>query len=401
MKREKIAILPKLFDYNGDLSKKWYVYFSVVNPRTNKLEPKKIYKGLHSKKTHQQRYQAAQEIILQYTQLIKAGYNPFVDDDNAIYTDNLQYHAAAQVYTQHRKSHKTFNFYASSFLEKFSGLENSTLHTYKSKLRTFNNWLTGQNMNMLEISAINNHVVLNFFNYLLHNRNSSASTYSKYKNILIAFFDYVIDQGAISLNPVQRLPKCTRKNENRISAINPAHIEQLMDELKKTPDLYLFTLFEYYCFMRPGKEIRLMKIAWIDWGDAVVRVPAEYTKTKKAKQPIIPNELMKILMDDYQLHKKPKQYYVFGKTGEPGPEHLGKNTMRYRFRRIREKLNLPEDYVLYSFKHTGNGMLERSGANSYERMMQNGHTSIVTTERYTKDKFGFDSSHIRKNFPPI
>jgi integrase len=401
MKREKIAILPKLFDYGGDLNKKWYVYYSVIHPQKGKLVTQKIYKGLHTKKTHKERYLEAQDIINRYTLLIKAGYNPYTDDDNAIYADSLQYSAAAKVYTQQRKTNRSFNYFASIFIKKFDGLENTTAETYKSKLRTFNNWLTGQNINHIDVNEINNEVVLRFFEYLLHERQSSASTYNKYKNILITFFDFLIDQGAKTMNPVQRIPKCTRKNEQRISAINPAHIDQLVEALKEMPDLYLFTMFEYYCFMRPGREIRLMKISWIDWGTGVVRVPAEMTKTKKAKQPIIPDEFMKILMDEYQLHKCNRDFYVFGKEGKPGPQHLGKNTMRYRFMHIRRKLNLPEDYVLYSFKHTGNGRLEKIGVNSFDRMMQNGHTSITTTERYTKDKFGFESDHIRKHFPKM
>lgn len=34
-------------------------------------------------------------------------------------------------------------------------------------------------------------------------------------------------------------------------------------------------------------------------------------------------------------------------------------------------------------------------------MMQNGHTSIKTTEVYDRDNFGFESDHIRKKFPAM
>ena len=38
MKRKKIVILPKLNDAGGDLSKKWFIYYSVRDPRTDKMK---------------------------------------------------------------------------------------------------------------------------------------------------------------------------------------------------------------------------------------------------------------------------------------------------------------------------------------------------------------------------
>ena len=38
MKRKKIVILPKLNDAGGDLSKKWFVYYSVRDPRPDKMK---------------------------------------------------------------------------------------------------------------------------------------------------------------------------------------------------------------------------------------------------------------------------------------------------------------------------------------------------------------------------
>ena len=37
MKRKKIVILPKLNDAGGNLSKKWFVYYSIRDPRTDKM----------------------------------------------------------------------------------------------------------------------------------------------------------------------------------------------------------------------------------------------------------------------------------------------------------------------------------------------------------------------------
>ena len=49
---------PKIYDANGDLSKRWCVYFSFVNPKTGKLKRMK-------------KYQKALEDLSIYSSLIK------------------------------------------------------------------------------------------------------------------------------------------------------------------------------------------------------------------------------------------------------------------------------------------------------------------------------------------
>ncbi|MDP3443569.1 MAG: phage integrase N-terminal SAM-like domain-containing protein, partial [Ignavibacteria bacterium] len=282
MTREKIAILPKLFDYSGDLSKKWYVYFSVRDPRTGKMVVKKIYKGIHIHKTKAKRLQAANEIIAKYTELLRVGYS-FLEDESAnIYTDSLQYRNTARIYSETKKGNRTFNFFASDFMSNCTGgLEPSTIQTYTSKLRIFDTWLKRQRLDMSDITAIDNQVIIQFFAFLNNEKKSSGVTYKKYKHILHAVFEHVMDQKLIAYNPVQRIPKCLRVVDQAPKPIHPDMMPAIVAKLKEKPQLYLFAMFEYYCFLRPGKEIRLMKISWIDFGNAVIKIPKTITKTKQ------------------------------------------------------------------------------------------------------------------------
>jgi len=50
---------PKIFDADGDLAKRWYVYFSYRNPETGKLQRmKNIYGKANRYKTKAERYAA-------------------------------------------------------------------------------------------------------------------------------------------------------------------------------------------------------------------------------------------------------------------------------------------------------------------------------------------------------
>jgi integrase len=130
-------------------------------------------------------------------------------------------------------------------------------------------------------------------------------------------------------------------------------------------------------------------------------VDAVRAKTDLERFPTIPIIFLRKLREHYQLHKYPKHYYVMGKGGKPGPDHLSKNTLRNRFRHFREKLNMPDSYKFYSWKHTGNGRASDAGIETKDLQIQNGHTSIKTTELYMRHKIGKVSKEIQNNFPAI
>jgi integrase len=158
--------------------------------------------------------------------------------------------------------------------------------------------------------------------------------------------------------------------------------------------------FEYYCFLRPGKELRFLKIKDIDFTRGTINVDKIRSKTNLERFPTIPlvflNELREI-----KLHLYPKEYFVIGKNGQPGPMPISKNTLRNRFRYFREKLNMPESYKFYSWKHTGNGMASDAGITTKDLQEQNGHTSLLTTEKYMRYKIGKVNKKIRDNFPQL
>jgi integrase len=404
MKREKIAILPSLYDFGGSMDEKnkWYVQFSVKNPRTGAMERKKMYAGLHSIKNRAQRYKAAEKIILEYSEKLRAGWNPFIDNTTAIYSDQLQYKYAARIYQDRKAGNITVNYFINRYLkERLSGLDPNTISTYTSKYRVFEMWCQRENYADKDITVFTVQVVQLFFSYLNNERQSSHITYKKYKQLIFGLFEFVVDLGKLSFNPVQRLPKCTRVVDKAPSPISDLDVEKFIERIKPYRQLYLSVLFEYYCLMRPT-EIRFMKVKWIDFGRSIIYIPPEISKTRRPKTPIIPIEFMELLRNEFSLHNEPKDFYVIGKINEkPGKIPLGKNTMRNRFNKIRTELNMPAEYHYYSWKHTANGRLEDESIPVYDRMMQNGHTSIVTTEKYTRKKLGFKSDVLRLEYPVL
>ena len=142
MKRKKICILPKLHDYAGDTSRQWFVFYSYLNPASNKMHRFRIYTGLGFNFNKSQRYANARKIIDELTNKLSNNYNPFTDDQGVIYSDNLKYHHIADKTEHLQKGNKTFNFYMNQFLtSKKRSVRLSTYHTYRSKFRIFEQYL--------------------------------------------------------------------------------------------------------------------------------------------------------------------------------------------------------------------------------------------------------------------
>ena len=202
-------------------------------------------------------------------------------------------------------------------------------------------------------------------------------------------------------NPCFDLPGTIRVNDSAAEPIYEDDIPIFKEKiLKEDKQLWLAILFEYYCFMRPRKEIRFLLIGDIDFGRGLIRIREEHGKTG-GRWVNIPKQFMALMRDAYHLHTYSRSFYVIGKKGEPGPDHVSINNLSDRFVPFRRKLKMPENYKLYSWKHTGNIRADNSGIPTREIQFQDGHTSIATTERYMRKRKAVPAPNIINNFPSI
>ncbi|MFZ4463768.1 MAG: tyrosine-type recombinase/integrase [Bacteroidales bacterium] len=397
---KKICELAKIYDAGGDLSKKWFVFFSYRSPKSGKMIRFREFKGLQTQKSFEKRIQASEKLRDEINIKLKAGWNPFTDN-GAIYEDDLTYTFAARRWGKARSGNRTFNFMASEYLKDIGGLADTTVSTYRSKLRIFDQWLDKNSMSGNDISSINNEIITAFFHFLIDDQKLSSNSTNKYKILLTGVFDLAIHRKLIMYNPVHHIPVNTRVNDQTPRPIHENDIEILKQALKSDPQLWLAVQFEYYCFLRPGNEVRLMKIEWIDFHAGHILVPKTFAKTKNDKLITIPNQFLKILIEEYKLNTYPSYFYVFSENGMPGTRHLGKNNLRFRFVKIRKELGMPDKYKLYSWKHTGNIRAKNARIPIQERQFQNGHTSEKTTEIYTKNLVVSVNQSIKRKFPTL
>ena len=401
--RNKLVILPKLNDAGGDPRKKWIVYYSVKDPKSNKMIRFRITKGLGPEVPLEIKMARATQIMIDLRKDLERGITPF-DNNMVIYEDELRYRHVTQLYREKKAGNRTFRVLASEYLKEITREKSEeTESTYRSKLRIFNDWLEYNRFGDIDVGAITESIIYDFFIFLIDERELTSNTVRKYKNILTGFFEFVCKKYKTRINPMVNVPTTNKVVDEAAVPIKDVDMEKLKMLIKtEDPQLWLAMCFEYYCGLRPGKEIRMMRISDIDFTDGYVYINKQRAKTSAKRAVKIPRQFLDLLINEYKLNDENKSYYVFSKKGLPGSSILSKNNMRYRFNRFRDRLGLDTGYKFYSAKHTGAKRMLRSGLFTIEDIANHlGHENIKSTFYYIKSKLGWEPERIDKDYPDI
>ena len=399
-RKKKLMVLPHLVDAGGDLSKPWFVEYSVRNPRTDEMERKRIYEGFASAKTKEERYALAESLVKKYGDLLKSGWTPF-DKEKVAYTDELAVQRYAERWGKERESIPSIRMYLSEFLRlKQETVIAHSFQTYRSKLRIFCEWAEHEGLDTLHVSCVNTDHIVDFLRYTVKENNVSRRTVKKYEELLHAFFEYLIRKGLLQSNPVRGIPNMGRVTDDAARPIPEKDRKVLLAYIKRNdPQLWIVCQMEYYCAIRPN-ELRQLRIGDIDLEAGLIRVPSTISKNRKSEVVNLPNQLSSLLVD-IGIEKWERDCYLFSANGQPGKTLLGKNNFRFRFDRIRNKLGLPVEYKLYSFKYTGTSALVSAGIDTWELQRHLRHKSIQTTEHYIRRNFAIKSDVLKDHFPDI
>lgn len=402
MKRKKLAILPKLYDAKGDLSKPWFVHYSYRNPKTDIMKRFRVYDGINNLTRKKARYELAEKIIEEYTTKIKHGWTPF-ETDYAIYDDLIQYANVADIYGQKRQSNLTINIYLNEFLKRQKvRVSDKTFESYQSKTRLFAQWLDREGIGQNDISAITTEIIDKFFDYLIYERKLQGRTIEKYGQNLRTLFNELVDRKKIFESPMPPIPKVANKVDHSAKPIHKDDMVTFKEKIRTMdPQLWLAIQFEFYCFIRPGTELRLLQLQNIDFIQGTITIPKIRAKNRTEQTIAIPNQFLNIMKEEFYLNKFDKSFYVFGQIGRPGEIPLGKNTLRNRFNKYRDALGLSKDYKFYSWKHSGAITASNAGIPVKDIQMQMRHHSLDITDKYLSKMKGSESEYLKNRFPTL
>lgn len=385
-RKQTLIIYPHLNDCGGDTSKDWYVEFKYRIPGNPKLISERVYKGLQTGSVDE-RMKHAKQIIADKTLWLNSGCHITGENKTRVYMDELEYSNVTRLYGKIKNERPTIRQNISEYLTYIK--QQKTAVTYsniQTKLRTFVAYLV-KTKNDIDVVNINRKHIVDFLVYLANDMQLSRTTIKDYKQAVSNYFNYEIENDRITVNPVVRMPVLGQIVDKSAVPFSDQEKKQMKELISAAdPQLWLACQIQYYCAIRPGHELRLMKVGWIDFDKHQFRVPNVQAKNNDTEIVEIPDVLFDEITAVYRLQTYDRNLYVFGTEGVPGTNHLGKNTMRNRFNKYRDDLNISKDKVFYSWKHSGAIDLIENGLQPYNLQEHLRHKNFDTTEKYLKKR---------------
>ena len=362
---------PKI--YHGgdsfDLSKRWYVYYEFRHPETDVMVRQTTIKANINRdyKTKRERFKYIRVLRDTVEEVLEEGYSPY---------------ASNEIVNEY--SAKSALEYALEL--KKATVKESTYNGYKKTVGVFIKYLKSRGLDVASIKNINKKIIIDFLNQIL--KTSSASNRNNYRQELSAIYSVLAENDYIEYNFFDQIKKL-----NTTPVRNKTYTQQTVDiiykELEQSdPLLLLFIKFVSFNFLRPIEVARL-KVEDIDLKNKSLTVRA---KNKVLKTKIIPD----ILINEIKKLKLVNASHLLFT-----PKGVGKWDVSETFRRrwfgdrfliIKKKLNIGEDYTLYSFRHTFITKLYRelrklnSKRDTEDKLMLiTGHSTLIALQKYLRD----------------
>lgn len=362
---------PKIYDANGNLDKRWYVYYSFRNPKTEKLERQNpIYASVNSFKSLKERREAVKILRDSVESILKGGYNPF-SDENIETVKKLNVTEAVDFVLELKKN----------------SLKQSSYIDFESRIKRLKKWLLTNGFENRFISSVNKTTVINYLNQV--QIQSSASNRNNTRSAISIFFQSLEDNEIIDTNFISKIPVLKSKPK-RHKSYSKKQEDNIFEYLKlNDPELLLFIKFISYNFLRPIEVCRL-KVKDIDFIDKKIFVTA---KNKEVKIKILPEILLNELPNFETTNPNNYLFTPFGLGFEWNTSEVNKRGyFSKKFNKIKSIFGLGIDYGLYSFRHTFitklyNELIKETTPNEAKSrlMLITGHTTMSALEKYLRD----------------
>lgn len=255
-----------------------------------------------------------------------------------------------------------------------------SVRTYKSVLNMFQQWLVSNGLHKLSCASFTKDHAVQFLAEMMRHKNLKPRTYNNYMNVLRTVFTRLVEQQYAVANPFSEMKKRRTTEKNRQVIPDKLLFEIITYFELKNPNFELICLLIMHCGIRPT-EICALTPANIRPDAGVISFHSNQTKNKKSEIVTVPDHLMQRLV----AHAKNAHAnsFLFAKDNglNPGKHHLNPRRLAKIWDAMRIKLDIPEEYKLYSLKDTGATKLAYL-LQPKELQEQMRHSSLTITQVY-------------------
>jgi len=368
---------PKFYDAAGDTSKRWYIYFYVMQGGQWKRVQKYVPRSLKSSTS---RYEWLRLNRQQIHSELKVGSHKALGSN---YDSKKMSTAAAINLVWKLKS---------------SGWKPRTKDSYNVFYEGFMAFCRKRKLQARPVDTIGPAAAVEFMNNILLS-GKSAKTYNLYLYCLRSIWDELKQQQLVQKNIFSGI-KARRIRTDIFKRIEPEQIAAITNYFRhKDPGMLLFIQCIYYLLARPA-ELLAVKIADIDLAGSCIMLKRQDTKSGKVRLLTIPDQLAGHL-EAALAASPPKNYYLFGAANcmQPGLRLKQSKNISRIFARCRADLGLPLSVKLYYFKHTAVQDFLKAGIPPHQIQRQAGWSDMKILQIYAQI-FGLHDDDALKSLPP-
>ena len=271
-------------------------------------------------------------------------------------------------------------------LKEVRNLSDNTLISYKHDVKSFIEFISTHTGSEVSIKYLNDMKISDFRSFLsyLRNKDISSTSIARIISSLKSFFNYLLNTNLIESTVVQSL----RTPKQKKSLPRPISSELAIETIKHAQDMEKekwiglrnksILMLLYGCGLRISEALNL-NFEDINENDYLI------IKGKGNKERMVP--LMDYIKNDIEnyIHECPKNFMkddplFVGKR----LDRLSPRIIQYVLEKIRHNLSLPETATPHALRHSFATHLLNSGGDLRTIQELLGHSSLSTTQKYTK-----------------
>ena len=271
-------------------------------------------------------------------------------------------------------------------LKEVRNLSDNTLISYKHDVKSFIEFISTHTGSEVSIKYLNDMKISDFRSFLsyLRTKDISSTSIARIISSLKSFFNYLLNTNLIESTVVQSL----RTPKQKKSLPRPISSELAIETIKHAQDMEKekwigmrnksILMLLYGCGLRISEALNL-NFEDINENDYLI------IKGKGNKERMVP--LMDYVKNDIEnyIHECPKNFMkddplFVGKR----LDRLSPRIIQYVLEKIRHNLSLPETATPHALRHSFATHLLDSGGDLRTIQELLGHSSLSTTQKYTK-----------------
>lgn len=271
-------------------------------------------------------------------------------------------------------------------LKEVRNLSDNTLISYKHDVKSFIEFISTHTGSEVSIKYLNDMKISDFRSFLsyLRNKDISSTSIARIISSLKSFFNYLLNTNLIESTVVQSL----RTPKQKKSLPRPISSELAIETIKHAQDMEKekwigmrnksILMLLYGCGLRISEALNL-NFEDINENDYLI------IKGKGNKERMVP--LMDYVKNDIEnyINECPKNFMkddplFVGKR----LDRLSPRIIQYVLEKIRHNLSLPETATPHALRHSFATHLLDSGGDLRTIQELLGHSSLSTTQKYTK-----------------